>query len=257
MKTIILCGGKGTRLREETEYKPKPMVRIGGMPILLHIMKIYAYYGYKDFVLCLGYKGDAIKEYFLTLSDYSQDFAYDFSNDKINYLGGHHGIDYKITFVNTGEDTLSGERVKIAASKYAKDDQFMVTYGDGLSNVDIKKLVNFHNSHNKESAGTITGVHPSSKYGLLKFDSNNKILKFEEKPQLQDYINGGFMIFEKSALKYIKEGEMLEDSLKRMTEAGKLNINVHDDFWHSMDTYKDFEDLNKLWKNNPKWKVWD
>ncbi|MBU0671005.1 glucose-1-phosphate cytidylyltransferase [Patescibacteria group bacterium] len=257
MKTIILCGGKGTRLQEETEYKPKPMIAIGGVPILVHIMKIYAYYGHKEFILCLGYKADVIKDYFLTLSNYSQDFEYDFSNDEIKYLSGHHGIDYKITFANTGEEALSGERIKIVGEKYINDEQFMVTYGDGVSNVDVQKLIEFHNQHNQDSVGTITGVHPSTKYGLLKYDENFKINKFEEKPQLQEYINGGFMIFENSALEYVRDGEMFEDALQRMTEAGKLNINIHDDFWHSMDTYKDYKDLNKLWKENPKWKVWE
>ena len=257
MKTIILCGGKGTRLREETEHKPKPMVRVGSMPILVHIMKIYAHYGFKDFVLCLGYKGDMIKEYFLTLSDYSQDFSYDFSNGKVTYLGDHHAIDFNITFAETGASTLSGERVLTAASKYVEDEQFMVTYGDGVSDINIEALLNFHNQHPNDRVGTISGVHPSTKYGKLSFDDSGKIISFEEKPQLQDYINGGFMVFEKSALEYMQEGEMLEDALQRMTEAGKLNMYQHNGFWDSMDTYKDFKVLNEMWNNNPAWKIWD
>lgn len=257
MKTIILCGGKGTRLREETEYKPKPMVSVGGVPILVHIMKIYAHYGFKEFILCLGYKGDVIKDYFLTLSKYEQDFEYDFATDEINYLGDHHDIDFKITFAETGESTLSGERVLKAASKYVDEDQFMVTYGDGVSNVDISKLVEFHNQRNKDIQGTITGVHPSTKYGQLKFNDKFKINTFQEKPQLQDYINGGFMVFEKEALKHMKKGEMLEDALARMTKLGKLNAFIHEGFWHSMDTYKDFKELNSMWEDNPQWKIWD
>lgn len=257
MKVLILCGGKGTRLREETEYKPKPMVTVGDAPILLHIMKIYAHYGFKDFVLCLGYKGDMIKEYFLTLSDYSKDFEYDFANGQVNYLSEQHKVDYKITFVDTGEDTLSGERVLIAASKYVTDDQFMVTYGDGVSNVDIVQLIEFHNRYRDQRPATISGVHPSTKYGLLHFMDDGRVTKFQEKPQLQDYINGGFMVFEKSALEYLRAGEMLEESLARMTEAEKLGVYTHDGFWHSMDTFKDYQDLNAMWKNDPQWKIWD
>lgn len=257
MKVLILCGGKGTRLREETEYKPKPMVTIGDTPILMHIMKMYAHYGFKDFVLCLGYKADTIKNYFLTLSDYSKDFEYDFSKNKVTYLSERHKVDYKITFADTGENTLSGERVMMAASKYVPDEQFMVTYGDGVSNVNIIELIEFHNQHRQQRVATISGVHPSTKYGLLQFDDNGLVNKFQEKPQLHDYINGGFMVMEKSALEHLREGEMLEDGLARMTTAGVLGVYKHDGFWHSMDTYKDYQDLNQLWNNNPVWKVWD
>lgn len=257
MKVLILCGGKGTRLREETEYKPKPMVTIGDAPILLHIMKGYAHYGFKEFVLCLGYKADSIKNYFLTLSDYSKDFEYDFEKNKVSYLSEHHKIDYKITFADTGEDTLSGERILIAASKYVGDEQFMVTYGDGVSDVNITELLENHNQQRTNRVATISGVHPSTKYGLLNFDETGKVQKFQEKPQLHDYINGGFMVFEKNALEHLREGEMLEDGLARMTQVGKLGVYKHDGFWHSMDTYKDVQDLNAMWKNNPAWKIWD
>lgn len=256
MKTFILCGGKGTRLREETEYKPKPMVDVGGLPIVVHIMKLYAHYGFKDFVLCLGYKGDVIKDYFLNLSKYEKDFSFDFSTGEVEYLSEHHDLDYKITFAETGENTLSGERVLIAAQKYATEDQFMVTYGDGVSDVDIKVLVEFHTQQPTDSLGTITGVHPSTKYGKLDFNDQNVLTSFQEKPQLEEYINGGFMVFQKTALEHLQPGEMLEDALKRMTDLGKLNVYLHKGFWHSMDTYKDYKDLNEMWENNPAWKVW-
>lgn len=255
MKTIILCGGKGTRLQEETEFKPKPMVKIGDMPILVHIMKIYAFYGYKEFILCLGYKGDIIKEYFLNLSKFTNDFQLDLATNSIEYLNCYHDFDFKITFVETGEDTPSGERVKIAA-KYINDDEFMVTYGDGVSNVDISKLIKFHREQTKKhgTLATISAVHPSSKYGKIYADKNNILQKFDEKPVLNDYINGGFMVFNRGALKYLREGDMLEDGLQKMTKKSILSQLSHDGFWHSMDTMKDVIDLNQMWdQGNRPW----
>ncbi len=249
MQTIILCGGKGTRLKEETEFKPKPMVKIGDLPILVHIMKFYAFHGHKDFILCLGYRGDVIKEYFLNLSKFTNDFHLDLSKNTVEYLNCFHDFDFRITFVETGEDTQSGERVKIAA-KYIKEEEFMVTYGDGLSNIDIPKLIKFHQMQVKKlsTLATISAVHPSSKYGKIYFDKNNIIERFDEKPVLEDFINGGFMVFEKKALKYITAGDMLEDGLQKMTKKRKLSQFCHDGFWHSMDTMKDVIDLNKMWE---------
>lgn len=250
MKTIILCGGKGTRLREETEFKPKPMVEIGELPILVHIMKIYSFYGHKEFILCLGYKGEAIKEYFLNLSKFANDFVLDLGTDSISYLNCYHAFDFKITFVETGEDTQSGERVRMA-SKYISDEEFMVTYGDGVSDIDINELIRFHQAQAKKygTLTTISAVHPSSKYGKIFADKRNVIKKFDEKPILNDYINGGFMVMNKHALKYIKDGDMLEDALQKITGKEKLSQFRHDGFWHSMDTMKDVIDLNKMWNS--------
>ncbi|OGI22341.1 MAG: hypothetical protein A2808_01090 [Candidatus Moranbacteria bacterium RIFCSPHIGHO2_01_FULL_55_24] len=259
MKTVILCGGKGTRLREETEFKPKPMVEIGDLPILVHIMRFYAEQGFNEFVLCLGYKGDVIKDYFLNLSKFVNDFHLDLKTNSIEYLNNGHNFDFKITFVETGEDTQSGERVKMA-SKYIPEEEFMVTYGDGVSDIDIRKLIQFHKKQ-KQKHGTVTtlsAVHPSSKYGKIYADKNNVLEKFDEKPVLADYINGGFMVMEKAALKYIKDGDMLEDGLQKMTKKHKLSQYCHSGFWHSMDTMKDVMDLNKMWESGKRpWALWE
>jgi len=258
MKTIILCGGKGTRLREETEFKPKPMVEIGGKPILLHILNIYAYYGYNEFILCLGYKSEMIKEFFLNLSAFTNDFAFDLSKGEINYIKNNMYYDFKIIFAETGEETLTSERIKMVLP-YIKEDQFMVTYGDGVSNIDINNLIKFHNLQYRKykTIGTIAGVHPSSKYGKIVCNKKNVIKIFNEKPVLNDYINGGFMIFESKAKRYFKEGEMLEDTLISMVKSSKISQYTHDGFWHSMDTMKDVIDLNRMWESDKPWAIWD
>jgi len=259
MKTIILCGGRGMRLNEETEFKPKPMINIGNYPILLHIMNIYAHYGHKDFVLCLGYKGDVIKDYFLTLSRYSDDFKFDMKTGKVVALNKNHSYDYEITFVETGLETLSGGRV-LSAMKYVDDDYFMVTYGDGVSDIDINKLIEFHMKQEKElgTVATISCVHPNSKYGRLTFDDKNLVATFEEKKKvLDDFINGGFQVYNRKALDYFRDEDMVEDALTRMTEDRKLSMYQHDGFWHCMDTMKDYQSLNDLWDNGRPWAVWE
>lgn len=260
MKTIILCGGKGTRLHEETEFKPKPLVKIGGYPILLHIMNIYAHYGHKDFILALGYKGDMIKDYFLTLSRYEDDFSFDMSTGKVNHLVKNQKYDYKITFAETGLSTKTSGRI-LKCSKYLDGDKhFMVTYGDGVSTVSIKKLAEFHNQKEKENEvlATTTAVHPVSKYGQITFDKDYVATSFEEKkPVLHDYINGGFLVLNKDALAYFEEDEMLFDSLNRLTKNDKLAIFKHDGFWYAVDTYKDYLRLNEMWEKDKPWAVWD
>ncbi|MFA6427525.1 MAG: sugar phosphate nucleotidyltransferase [Candidatus Magasanikbacteria bacterium] len=256
MKTIILCGGKGMRLHEETEFKPKPMVKIGDLPILIHIMNIYSHYGYNDFVLALGYRGDLIREYFLHLKRFANDLTYDASSGQIDYHSSAGDLPFRITFAETGEDTLSGERV-LKASKYVEENDFMVTYGDGLSDVKIPDIINHYYKKREtfDISATITAAHPSSKYGQIIGDENDIIHTFDEKPVLNDYINAGFMVFHKDALSFLREGEMLETGLHRMVGSKKLSQFVHEGFWHSMDTMKDVKDLNELWKDNPKWKL--
>lgn len=235
MKTIILCGGIGYRLKEETEFKPKPMVQIGGKPILWHIMKIYAHYGFNEFIIALGYKGDYIKRYFLNRKNTRDNF--------------------KITLVDTGEETLPGERILRIKDYIPKEDEnFMVTYGDGVSNIDIQELVKFHKKQG--TIGTVTGVHPRSKYGLLTIDKNKIVERFIEKPVLSEWVNGGFMIFKKEVFNYLKKGEFEHEAIKRLVKKKQLSIYVHKGFWHSMDTYPDVDNLNKYWKENPAWKVW-
>jgi glucose-1-phosphate cytidylyltransferase len=258
MKTIILCGGKGTRLREQTEFIPKPMVKIGDYPILLHIMNHYAHYGHKEFILCLGYKSEIIIEYFSNLSKFNDDFEMDLLSGQITCLKRCINYDYKIIFAETGENTPTAERIKMV-SEYLDEDLFMLTYGDGVSDIDINKLVSFHKKQEKrfKTPVTISAVHPSSKYGKIQSNKDNIIEKFSEKPVLQDYINGGFMVFNKYGLDYLKNGEMLEKSLIRMTKAGKLSQYQHNGFWHSVDTMKDVGNLNNLWKNGKPWAVWE
>lgn len=257
MKTIILCGGIGYRLKEETEFKPKPMVYIGGKPILWHIMKIYSHYGFNDFIIALGYKGDYIKQYFLN----QKQFAYDLTLNtgtgftKIYKNTRNSRDDFNITFVDTGEETLPGERIlRIKSYIPSKDKHFMVTYGDGVSDINIKELVKYHIK--QKTIGTVSGVHPRSKYGLLRQSKNGIVEKFIEKPVLEEWVNGGFMVFKKEFFKYLRNGEMEHDALRRIIAKKQLSLYAHEGFWHSMDTYPDVDNLNKLWKEEPKWKVW-
>lgn len=258
MKTIILCGGLGYRLKEETEFKPKPMVRVGGKPILWHIMKIYAHYGFNDFIIALGYKGDMIKEYFINEQQYAHNFTLNTKNGKTKIYKKYKNMDnFKITFIDTGQETLPGERILRLKEYIPKEDQnFMVTYGDGVGNVDLNKLIKFHTKQG--TVGTIIGVRPRSKYGLITLDPKNQTIinSFVEKPVLKEWVNGGFMVFKKKFFKYLRPGEMEWDALKRLTLEEQLSLYKHEGFWHSMDTYPDVENLNKLWLDNPEWKVW-
>lgn len=257
IKTIILCGGTGTRLKEETEFKPKPMVEIGGAPILWHIMKIYNHYGYQDFVLALGFKGSVIKEHFLKQKHYINDISLNTKDGNVvtfdNDTPENKTDDFNIIFSDTGVDTPHGERV-LKLKKYITEDIFMVTYGDGISDIDIGKLIEFHKKHGK--IGTITGVHPISRWGLVNSDEENMITEFSQKPMLYDYVNGGFMVFNKEFLNYLKPGDMIEDALARLIPEKQVALYKHEGFWYGMDTYKDYLFLNDLWAKDPKWKIW-
>lgn len=252
---VILCGGIGTRLKEETEYKPKPMVIVGGKPILWHIMKIYAHYGYNNFILCLGYKGQMIKNYFLNYKWLHSDFVMNIGGGRTEHsiYNNSPGDNFRITFADTGEETLTGERIKMI-QKYISGDVFMVTYGDGVGNIDINALADFHFRQN--TIGAITGVHPTSKYGLVTIKENKLVSSFAQKPKLNEYINGGFMVFKKDFFRYLKNNQMIEEALENLIAEDQLSLYAHNDFWHCMDTYKDYEDLNKLWRENPQWKIW-
>jgi len=255
--TIILAGGKGMRLLEETEFKPKPMIEIGGMPILWHIMKIYDHFGYKDFILALGYKGDYIKDYFLKQKYYESDFSIDTKDGETSNIipNDHFNKDnFNITFADTGLETPHGERV-LKLKKYIIGDLFMVTYGDGVANMDIDKLVEFHK--NKGVMATMTGVHPMSRWGLMNTDENDIVTQFSQKPALFDYVNGGFMVFKKEFLDILKPGDMIEDALSRLIPQNQIALYKHEGFWYGMDTYKDFMFLNNLWEEDPKWKIWE
>ena len=253
------------RLNKETEFKPKPLVQIGGYPILLHIMNIYAHYGHKEFILALGYKGDMIKDYFLGLSRYVDDFEFDMATGSVKNLNKKLRFDYKVIFAETGDDTLTAGRV-LRASKYIpkEDKYFMVTYGDGLSTIDINRLISFHKDQEKRhgTLATISAVHPTSQYGRLKYTSKELVATFAEKEAVtDDYINGGFQVFSKSALSYINDERadeiMLEDKLIKMTRDNKLSLYRHAGYWQSMDTMKDYIELNKAWEKNRPWAVWE
>lgn len=250
---VIFCGGKGTRLKEETDFKPKPMVTIGGRPILWHIMKIYASYGYKKFILCLGYKSTVIKDYFLNHKLFCSDFRMK-DGEVIECYDEYAENDFEIIFAETGEETLTGERL-LKVQKYIIGDQFMVTYGDGVSTVDVGALLQFHTA--QQTIGTLTGVHPTSKWGLVDVDSSSRVTVFQQKPHLQEYVNGGYMVFQKKFFSYLRNGEMVEETLARLVAEQQLSLYTHDGYWHAMDTYQDYEALNKQWATDPKWKIWE
>ncbi len=258
MKIVILCGGLGTRLKEETEYKPKPMVEIGGRPILWHIMKTYAHFGYNKFVLCLGYRGDVIKNYFYNYKIRSNDFTLTLGSGKIKSHNNHDESGWEITFAETGASSMTGSRIK-QIEKYIDDGLFMLTYGDGLCNVNISKLIEFHKSHGK--IGTVTGVLPPSRFGELMIEKNS-VKSFTEKPQLHQggHINGGYFVFNKEFFKYLNADAncIFERApLENLAKENQLMMYSHEGFWQCMDTYRDFEYLNTLWKENKaEWKVW-
>jgi len=259
IKVVILCGGLGTRLREETEFRPKPMVEIGSHPILWHIMKIYAHYGLTDFVLCLGYKGDMIKEHFLNYEAMNNDFTIQLgAQNKIEFNSNHAEGNWRITLADTGESTMTGSRVKKIA-QYIDSDVFMLTYGDGVADIDVKKLLDFHCSHGK--LATVTGVRPSSRFGELIIE-NGKLKQFSEKPQIHEgFINGGFFVFNRKVFDYLDDEEnciLEKDPLERLTREGQLEVYQHDGYWHCMDTQRDMLILTEEWaKGNPAWKVWE
>lgn len=258
MKVIILCGGMGTRLREETEYKPKPMVEIGGRPILWHIMKHYAHYGFNEFVLALGYKGDVIRDYFLNYYKYNRDFTVDLSDGSVSIENEGSKNNWKVTLVETGDESMTGYRTKIAG-KYITDDRFMLTYGDAVATVDIKKLVDFHME--KDTVGTVTGVYPPSRFGDLVIHGDH-VVQFKQ--QLKDVenqqpINGGYFVFKKKFLEMIPDDPKIDLEklpIDTLVSHKQLSVFQHKGFWHSMDTFRDNQQLNRMWKEDPVWKLW-
>lgn len=258
MKVVILSGGLGYRLKEETEFKPKPMVSVGGKPMLWHIMKIYAHYGFNEFIIALGYKGEYIKEYFLNQKYFSDNFTITTKDGSVEIHkknADSEKDDFKVTLVDTGLESLPGERIlRVKDFIPAEDENFMVTYGDGVADINIKELVDFHAKHGL--IGTVSGVHPRSRYGLLNINDQGVVQSFQEKPVLNEWINGGFMVFKKEFFSYLRMGEYEHEGLKRLVEKKQLSVFVHNGFWHSMDTYPDVDNLNKLWEKDPKWKVW-
>lgn len=257
MKTVILCGGLGTRLREETEFRPKPMVEIGGRPVLWHIMKIYAHSGFREFVLCLGYRGNLIKEYFLNYEAMNNDFTICLGRQHdVTYLGAHAEQDFNVTLVDTGADSMTGGRVK-RTERYMDGDTFMVTYGDGVSDVDICKLLAFHKSHGK--LATVTTVKPVSRFGLLELNNQGRVIDFAEKPELNGWASAGFFVFNKRVFEYLTGDDciMEREPLERLAREEQLMAYRHEGFFYAMDTYREYQYLNEVWNSGKApWKVW-
>ena len=257
MKAVVLCGGLGTRLREETEYRPKPMVEIGGRPILWHIMKMYAHHGFREFVLCLGYRGNMIKEYFLNYEAMSNDFTMCLGRQsQIRYHGNHDEQGFAVTLADTGLNTMTGGRVK-RIQKYVQDEPFMLTYGDGVSDLNLRQLLEFHKSHGK--LATVTAVTPTSRFGILEMDGSGQVKKFLEKPKTSSFASAGFFIFEPGIFDYLDgDGCILErEPMERLAAAGQLQAFLHEGYFYSMDTYREYQHLNSVWAaGQAPWKVW-
>jgi glucose-1-phosphate cytidylyltransferase len=261
MKVAILCGGRGTRFREVSDVLPKPMAPIGNRPILWHIMKIYSTHGLNEFVLMLGYKGEYIRNFFINFASVANDVTVDLSRNGADRVQFHSQSPepWRVTCVDTGEDTMTGGRLWRIRKYVEPDGIFCLTYGDGVSNIDIPALIKFHKSHGK--VGTLTGVHPPGRFGELDLQ-DNAVIGFNEKPKFsRDYLNGGFFVFNASIFdRYLndQEGLILErEPLQRMAQDGELMIYRHDGFWQHMDTPYEFDVLNGLWKTGKApWKLW-
>lgn len=257
MKVVILCGGLGTRLREETEFRPKPMVPIGGRPILWHIMKYYAHFGHKEFILCLGYKGEIIKDYFRNYHWNTSDVTLTLGqNPKIRYHNTHDEEDWTVTMIETGQETQTGGRL-LRALPHIDDEHFLFTYGDGLVNSDINASTEFHRRHG--AIGTVTAVNPAGRFGELAMDGET-ITAFSEKPEKEAaFVSGGYFVFNKAIGKYLTgDACVLErEPLEKLSQEGQLKAWRHDGFWQCMDTFREQEYLNKLWAaGKSPWKVW-
>lgn len=257
MKVLLLAGGLGTRLSEETDLRPKPMVDIGGKPILWHIMKLYSHYGHNDFVILLGYKGYYIKEYFANYFLHQSDVTIDLATNKME-IHNNNSEPWKITLIDTGADTMTGGRIKRAQS-YVGNETFMLTYGDGVSDVDMEALLSCHRSHGK--AITMTSVQPDGRFGTFDADEQGQVTRFLEKPRGDgSWINGGFFVCEPAVFDYITQGDATvfeQAPLQGLAQDGQLYTYRHNGFWKCMDTLRDKQDLNQMWQSgSAKWKTW-
>ena len=260
MKTVILCGGYGTRIRDVADNIPKPMIPVGRFPILWHIMKYYASYGHKDFVLCLGYKSQAIKDFFLNYEAHIKDFTIDLGGKAaVQFHTDHSESDWRVTLAETGLNALTGARIRRAQKYLGDDDSFMLTYGDGVGDIDLDRLLAFHNSHGK--ALTVTGVRPPGRFGELLSDANGKVTEFNEKPQATGgRISGGFFVCRKNLFDYLDDREDLmfeKEPMARLVKDGQLMVFEHDGFWQPMDTYREYQLLNDLFASGKApWVKW-
>lgn len=257
MKVVILCGGQGMRMREHTDVMPKPMVEIGGMPILWHIMKTYAHYGFQEFVLCLGYRGEVIKSFFYNYEMLVNDFTVELGTRNTQIHPGHQENGWKVTLADTGQEAMTGARVK-RVERYIDGDSFFLTYGDGVTDLRIDELLAFHKSHGRMA--TITGVHPPSHYGVLDIQGDS-VRTFQEKPKTQTTaISGGYFVFQRELLDHLRpdDGCILErEPLEELARAGELKVFHHAGFWQCMDTHRDWVYLNDLWsRGKSPWVLW-
>lgn len=259
MKVVILAGGKGTRISEESQMKPKPMIEIGDMPILWHIMKTYSYYGYHEFVICCGYKGYVIKEYFADYFLHMSDVTFDFSKE--NRMTVHNNVaePWKVTLIDTGGESMTGARIKRIQPYIPEGESFMLTYGDGVADINISDLVKFHQE--KHKLATVTAVQPNGKFGMLNILENGEVTKFLEKPQGDGgWINGGYMVLDYAVFQYLNDDEDLvfeQEPMEQLANDGELVAFKHRGFWQPMDTMRDKVALNTLWKKQKApWKVW-
>lgn len=258
MKVVLLAGGFGTRISEESHLKPKPMIEIGERPILWHIMKIYSHFGFNDFIVCLGYKGTSIKEYFANYYLHESDVTFDFRGQNSQTIHNHCAEPWKITLVDTGLNTMTGGRVK-RISKYIGNEPFLLTYGDGVSDLNIRAVVNFHRKHGK--IATVTATQPAGRFGAMELDEEGRVNGFKEKPKGDGaWINAGFFVFEPSVLSYIEDDTTVleKEPLEKLAAQGELVAYKHEGFWQPMDTLRDRVALENYWQNgDAPWKLWD
>jgi glucose-1-phosphate cytidylyltransferase len=255
-KVVILCGGLGSRLREETEFRPKPMIEIGGRPILWHIMKLFAFHGLTDFILCVGYKGQVIKDYFLNYESWNSDFTVTLGDhSSVEFYTSHPEAGWRVTVVNTGTETATGARVKLV-EPYLDGDSILVTYGDGVADIDISKLRSFHAQHGK--IATVTTTRPFARFGVVDLDEEQVVRRFREKPKSEEWVNSGFFVFNRQFLDYLDLNSVLErEPLEALARDKELVAYQHSGFFRPMDTYREFLLLNELWANgDAPWAVW-
>ena len=257
MKAVLLAGGFGTRISEESQFKPKPMIEIGGMPILWHIMKLYSYYGINEFIICAGYKQHVIKEWFADYFLHTSDITFDFTQDDKIIVHNKRAEKWKVTVVDTGLNTMTGGRLK-RVRDFIGDEPFLMTYGDGVSDIDISKLINFHKSHGR--LATMSAVKPDSRFGVLDLSDSCEVKAFREKSEIDaGYINAGFMVLDPKVIDYVGDDTIMfeREPMEKLAEKNQLMCYKHDGFWQCMDTLRDREKLEKLWADNiAPWKVW-
>ena len=256
MRVVILAGGQGTRIREETEFRPKPLVPIGGKPVLWHIMKLYSFYNNNEFIICSGYKSELIKSYFQNFEFMNSDFTITLGDkSSTNFHQVLNESNWKVTVADTGLNTNTGARIH-KIQQYVKNDTFFCTYGDGLSNVNLEALLKFHKSHGK--IATMTTVNQKSRFGILEFGANNEVKNFREKPEGNDWINAGFFVFDSKIFNYLDENSVLEDGpLSKLALDGQLMAFKHYGFWQPMDTFREMTILNELWESGEApWRIW-